>query len=87
MAIPDYQTVMLPLLKLVLKNGPIRLKDARNLIADEFNLTEQERDYPQRYPRVLVSRSALLGDSISSQSFANSFGDFIPKELCGLSSL
>lgn len=43
MAIPDYQSVMLPLLKLVAKRGPIKLKDARSVIADEFKLTEQER--------------------------------------------
>ena len=43
MAIPDYQTVMLPLLKLVAKHGKLKLKDARVMIADEFNLTDQER--------------------------------------------
>lgn len=43
MPIPDYQTVMLPLLKLVAKKGPIKLKDARIAIADEFKLTEQEK--------------------------------------------
>lgn len=43
MPIPDYQTVMLPLLKLVASQGPIKLKDARRLISDQFNLTEQER--------------------------------------------
>ena len=43
MAIPDYQTVMLPLLKLVAKHGKIKLKDARSAIADEFKLTDQEK--------------------------------------------
>lgn len=43
MAIPDYQTVMLPLLKLVAKQGKVKLKDARAMIADEFKLTEQEK--------------------------------------------
>lgn len=43
MAIPDYQTVMLPLLKLVEKQGKIKLKDARAMISDEFKLTEPER--------------------------------------------
>lgn len=43
MAIPDYQTVMLPLLKLVAKHGKLKLKDARVMIADELNLSEQEK--------------------------------------------
>jgi len=43
MAIPDYQSVMLPLLKLVAKVGKVRLKDARVMIAEEFKLTEQEK--------------------------------------------
>lgn len=43
MAIPDYQTVMLPLLKLVAIHGKIKLKDAQAAIADEFKLTDQEK--------------------------------------------
>ncbi len=43
MSIPDYQTVMLPLLKLVASQGPIKLKDARRIISDQFKLTEDER--------------------------------------------
>ena len=43
MAIPDYQTIMLPLLKLVKQHGDISLSKATAIIADQFNLTEQER--------------------------------------------
>lgn len=43
MAIPDYQTVMLPLLKLVSKHGPMKMSDITQLVADEFHLTENER--------------------------------------------
>lgn len=43
MAIPDHQTLMLPLLKLVEKNTSIKMKDARTQIADESGLSEQER--------------------------------------------
>ena len=43
MTIPDYQTVMLPLLKLVAKFGQIKMSDVTQLIADEFRLTEEER--------------------------------------------
>lgn len=43
MAIPDYQSVMLPLLKLVANRGPINMGDAIQLVADEFGLTDAER--------------------------------------------
>lgn len=43
MAIPDYQTIMLPLLKLVKQNGDISFSKATAIIADQFNLTDQEK--------------------------------------------
>ncbi len=43
MPIPDYQAVMLPLLKLVAKNGPLSMSMAVPLVADDFGLTEAER--------------------------------------------
>jgi restriction system protein len=43
MAIPDYQTVMLPLLKQVALKGPTKIRDARLVLADEFKLTDSER--------------------------------------------
>jgi restriction system protein len=43
MAIPDYQTVMLPLLRLVAKHGKVKLRDARAMISEEFKLTEHEK--------------------------------------------
>jgi len=43
MSIPDYQSVMLPLLKLVGRYGQIKMSDVTQLIADEFRLTEEER--------------------------------------------
>jgi restriction system protein len=43
MSIPDYQTVMLPLLKLVAKYDQIKMSGVTQLIADEFRLTEDER--------------------------------------------
>lgn len=42
MAIPDYQTLMLPVLKLA-KTGEFRINEAAPLIAKEFNLTEEEK--------------------------------------------
>lgn len=43
MAIPDYQTIMLPLLKLVKQHGDISFSKATAIIADQFNLTDQEK--------------------------------------------
>ncbi|MCC6261037.1 MAG: restriction endonuclease [Anaerolineales bacterium] len=42
MAIPDYQTVMLPLLKLANDAKVLSLRDATDKLAEEFNLTEDE---------------------------------------------
>jgi len=43
MAIPDYQTTMLPLLKFAGDNNEHRFRDAVQTLADEFELTEEER--------------------------------------------
>ena len=43
MAIPDYQTFMLPLLRLASDGQPHAMRDAYEELADEFALTEEER--------------------------------------------
>ena len=43
MAIPDYQTIMLPLLKFVGDNQEHSLRDTVDYLADEFELSEDER--------------------------------------------
>ncbi len=43
MAIPDYQTLMLPLLRLLGDGGEHRASDAVERLADEFGLTDEER--------------------------------------------
>jgi restriction system protein len=43
MAIPDYQTVMLPLLNLAADGEEHRLRDAVEVLADHFDLREDER--------------------------------------------
>lgn len=43
MAIPDYQSVMLPLLKFVADNREHSLREAIDSLASEFSLTEAER--------------------------------------------
>ncbi len=43
MAIPDYQTTMLPLLRFAGDNQEHRFRDAVQTLANEFDLTEEER--------------------------------------------
>lgn len=43
MAIPDYQTVMLPLLKLTSDGKEHQIREAVNVLADQFKLTDDER--------------------------------------------
>ncbi len=43
MAIPDYQTIMLPLLNLAADGEEHRLRDAIEELADHLDLTEDER--------------------------------------------
>lgn len=43
MAIPDYQTVMLPLLRLTSDGKEHQIREAVNVLADQFKLTETER--------------------------------------------
>jgi restriction system protein len=42
-AIPDYQTLMLPLLKLLADQQPHHIRELTGVLANEFDLTEEER--------------------------------------------
>src|SRR5271165_5701455 len=57
MAIPDYQSLMLPVLRLA-ADGEKRVADVAERVADEFNLTQQEREslLPSGRQRVLNNR-------------------------------
>ena len=58
MPIPDYQTLMLPLLKLTRNSQEIKLKDTVDTIAEQFNLSEQDKMelLPSGNNRVIYSR-------------------------------
>lgn len=43
MAIPDYQSIFLPLLKIAGKGGDVSLSDAKNELARRFGLSEEDR--------------------------------------------
>ncbi|TPL76252.1 restriction endonuclease [Mesorhizobium sp. B2-3-13] len=57
MSIPDYQSLMLPVLRLSAE-GEKRVADVENRIADEFNLTQEEREelLPSGRQRILHNR-------------------------------
>lgn len=44
MPVPDYQTIMLPLLKLVSDRGEYKLNDVVDTLGLQFNLTEEEKN-------------------------------------------
>ncbi len=58
MAIPDYQTLMLPVLRLAAE-GEKRVDDVEGQIADEFHLSEDERRALLPSGRQRVSPRAL----------------------------
>lgn len=57
MAIPDYQTLMLPVLRIA-ANGPIRVPEAAELVAQQLALTDAEREelLPSGKQRLLHNR-------------------------------
>ena len=57
--IPDYQKVMLPLLQFLGDGKPHKVNEAYSIIADYFNLTEEERN--QTLP---TSKKKILGNRI-----------------------
>lgn len=44
MSIPDYQTIMLPLLKISKEHSQIDLRSATDIISNQFSLTKEERE-------------------------------------------
>lgn len=44
MAIPDFQTLMLPLLELLKDGKPVKLSEMVEIMSDKYNLTEEERN-------------------------------------------
>lgn len=58
MPIPDYQTVMLPLLRLVGQRKTITVREAIELLTEEFKLTKEERSalLPSGKQEIIVNR-------------------------------
>ena len=60
MAIPDFQTLMLPILKLLSKNNIIKLSEMVDIMSDEYNLSEEERNewLPSKVQKTMYNRVA-----------------------------
>jgi restriction system protein len=61
MPIPDYQAVMLPLLKIAADGKEHQIQDATNALAEQFRLTEEERKELLRVALIAFFATALDG--------------------------
>ena len=60
MAIPDFQTLMLPLLELLKDGKVVKLSDMVELMSDKYHLTEEERNewLPSKVQKTMYNRVA-----------------------------
>ena len=60
MAIPDFQTLMLPILELLKNGNPVKLSDMVVIMSDKYNLTEEERNewLPSKVQKTMYNRVA-----------------------------
>ncbi len=60
MAIPDFQTLMLPLLELLKSGKVVKLSDMVELMSDKYHLTEEERNewLPSKVQKTMYNRVA-----------------------------
>ena len=60
MAIPDFQTLMLPVLELLKDGKPVKLSDMVVIMSDKYNLTEEERNewLPSKVQKTMYNRVA-----------------------------
>lgn len=60
MAIPDFQTLMLPILELLKNGNSVKLSDMVNIMSDKYNLTEEERNewLPSKVQKTMYNRVA-----------------------------
>lgn len=60
MAIPDFQTLMLPLLELLKDGKPVKLSEMVEIMSDKYNLTEEERNewLPSKVQKTMYNRVA-----------------------------
>jgi len=71
MAIPDYQLIISPLLKLIGNGEEISLRDAVDKLADYFKLTEEEKKelIPNSQQTIFYNRTAAARNELQKQLF------------------
>jgi len=71
MAIPDYQLIISPLLKLIENGEEISLRDAVDKLADYFKLTEEEKKelIPNSQQTIFYNRTAAARNELQKQLF------------------
>lgn len=70
MAIPDFQTVMRPVLTAVANGAPLALSELRELIANEFQLTDEER-----HERLPSGRQTVINNRVGwARTYLNKAG-------------
>lgn len=81
MPIPDFQSVMRPVLTTVQNGAPLPLSELRERIADQFQLTEEERKehLPSGHQTVINNRVGWGPELISTRQ---GYSPFPPRAWC-----
>lgn len=84
MAIPDFQTLMLPILELLKDGNSVKLSDMVNIMSDKYNLTEEERNewLPSKVQKTMYNRVAWAKQYLKNYELIDSpeKGSFIITE-------
>lgn len=79
--IPDFQTLMLPVLELLKNGNPVKLSDMVNIMSDKYNLTEEERNewLPSKVQKTMYNRVAWAKQYLVNSELIESFerGSFV----------
>lgn len=74
MAIPDFQSLMLPLLELLKDGRPVKLTDMVGIMSDKYNLTTEERNewLPSKNQKVMYNRVAWAKQYLKNSELIDS---------------
>ena len=75
MAIPDFQTLMLPLLELMKDEKVIKLSEMVEIMSDKYNLTEEERNeyLPSKLQKTMYNRVAWAKQYLKNSELIESY--------------
>ena len=74
MTIPDFQSLMLPILELLRDKNAIKLSDMVNIMSDKYNLTEEERNkyLPSKNQKIMYNRVAWAKQYLKNSELVDS---------------